>query len=65
MKSIGHARVPTSGQTLDAQLDQLHAQDCVPILRETMSGAKSDRTELKNALAALDQEEWPAAPTVR
>lgn len=53
MKSIGYARVSTSGQTLDAQLDQLRAQGCDPIFQEAMSGARSDRPELKKALAAL------------
>ena len=53
IKSIGYARVSTSGQTLDAQLDQLRTQGCDPIFQETMSGARSDRPELKKALAAL------------
>lgn len=57
MKSIGYARVSTSGQTLDTQLDQLRAQDCDPIFRETMSGVRSDRPELKKALAALGQDD--------
>lgn len=55
MKSIGYARVSTSGQTLDAQLDQLAAQGCDPVFRETMSGARADRPELAKALAALSE----------
>jgi DNA invertase Pin-like site-specific DNA recombinase len=54
-KAIGYARVSTSGQTLDAQLEQLKAAGCDPIFRETMSGARSDRPELKKALAGLSE----------
>lgn len=50
---IGYARVSTSGQTLAAQLDQLSAAGCTAIYRETASGARSDRPELRKALAAL------------
>jgi DNA invertase Pin-like site-specific DNA recombinase len=54
MKAIGYARVSTSGQTLDAQLDQLRAAGCDLIFKETMSGAQANRPELKKALAVLD-----------
>ena len=50
---IGYARVSTSGQTLDAQLEQLKTHGCDQVFRETMSGARADRPELKNALATL------------
>lgn len=50
---IGYARVSTSGQTLTAQLDQLSAAGCATIYRETASGARTDRPELRAALAAL------------
>lgn len=53
MKMIGYARVSTSGQTLDAQLEQLEAAGCNPVFKETISGARSDRPGLKKALAAL------------
>lgn len=53
---IGYARVSTSGQTLDAQLDQLREHGCDLIFQETMSGARSDRPELRRALAALDED---------
>jgi DNA invertase Pin-like site-specific DNA recombinase len=53
MKMIGYARVSTSGQSLDAQLEQLGAAGCDPMFKETMSGACSDRPELKKALATL------------
>lgn len=55
MKSIGYARVSTSGQTLDVQLDQLRAAGCDLIFQETMSGAQANRPELKRALAILDE----------
>jgi len=55
MLTIGYARVSTSGQTLDAQLDQLIAAGCDPIFQETMSGARSDRPELAKALSALEE----------
>ncbi len=50
---IGYARVSTSGQTLDAQLEQLGAAECDRVFKETVSGARSDRPELKKALDAL------------
>jgi DNA invertase Pin-like site-specific DNA recombinase len=53
--SIGYARVSTSGQTLDAQLKQLRACGCNRVFKETISGARSDRPELKKALAALTE----------
>jgi DNA invertase Pin-like site-specific DNA recombinase len=55
MNSIGYARISTSGQTLDAQLEQLGAAGCDPVFKETMSGARSDRPELRKALATLSE----------
>ncbi|MEO9517479.1 MAG: recombinase family protein [Paracoccaceae bacterium] len=55
MKMIGYARVSTSGQTLDAQVEQLAETCCDNIFQETVSGARSNRPELKNALAALSE----------
>ncbi len=49
-KSCGDA---TYGQTLDAQLEQLHAQGCAPIYREKASGAQADRRELQRMLKAI------------
>ncbi|MCP4185648.1 MAG: recombinase family protein [Hyphomicrobiales bacterium] len=57
MNFIGYARVSTSGQTLDAQLEQLKAHGCDQVFRETMSGARSDRPELKKALAVLSNDD--------
>lgn len=55
MKSVAYARVSTSGQTLDAQLEQLRNHGCDLIFQETMSGARSDRPELAKALDALEE----------
>lgn len=50
---IGYARVSTSGQTLAAQIEQLRAAGCTTIFQETASGARTDRPQLKKAIAAL------------
>lgn len=55
MKMIGYARISTSGQTLDAQLEQLGAAGCGSVFKETMSGVRSDRPELRKALATLSE----------
>ena len=52
-RPLGYARVSTYGQTLDAQLEQLHAQGCANIYREKVSGARADRRELQRLLKAL------------
>lgn len=43
----------TSGQALDAQINQLEAAGCARIFREKVSGAESDRIELKKLLRVL------------
>ncbi len=53
MATIGYARVSTEGQSLEAQIAQLKAMPCDRIYREKISGARSDRPELKKALASL------------
>jgi DNA invertase Pin-like site-specific DNA recombinase len=53
MNLYGYARVSTNGQALDAQVTQLEAAGCARIFREKVSGAKTDRAELKKMLRAL------------
>lgn len=53
MTLIGYARVSTSGQSLDVQIDALTAAGCTTIHKETASGARSKRAALEAALASL------------
>lgn len=48
MATIGYARVSTTGQSLDAQLEALSG--CEKVFREKISGAKDNRPELKAML---------------
>ena len=50
---IGYARVSTSDQNLDLQLDALKKAGCTKIFHDTISGAKSERPGLDDALAYL------------
>jgi DNA invertase Pin-like site-specific DNA recombinase len=49
------ARVSTDGQSVDAQVKQLRAAGAEKVFRETASGAKSDRAQLRRVLAELDK----------
>jgi DNA invertase Pin-like site-specific DNA recombinase len=49
----GYARVSTDGQSVDAQVKQLREAGAEKVFRETASGAKSDRAQLRRALAEL------------
>ena len=49
----GYARVSTDGQSLAAQVAALKAAGAGKVFREVASGAKSDRAQLRKALAAL------------
>jgi DNA invertase Pin-like site-specific DNA recombinase len=53
MEMVGYARVSTRDQKLDLQLDALNQHGCTKIFMEKESGGKTDRPELKNALAYL------------
>jgi DNA invertase Pin-like site-specific DNA recombinase len=50
----GYARVSTDGQSVDAQVRQLTKAGCREVFRETASGAKADRAQLRKLLATLD-----------
>jgi len=52
---IGYARVSTDGQSVDAQVAELQAAGCDKVFRETASGAKTDRAQLRKAIASLGQ----------
>jgi DNA invertase Pin-like site-specific DNA recombinase len=45
---VGYARVSTVDQNLDLQIDALRLAGCEKIFAEKITGATSDRTELKN-----------------
>jgi DNA invertase Pin-like site-specific DNA recombinase len=47
---IGYARVSTSEQNLDSQMDALNEAGCKKIYADKMSGAKVDRPELRKAI---------------
>jgi len=50
---IGYSRVSTDGQTLDAQQAQLKLAGADKIFSETISGAITDRRQLKRAIDSL------------
>ena len=52
---LGYARVSTGGQSLDAQMKPLRAAGAIKVLRETASGARTDRAQLRRALGQLDK----------
>src|SRR6202162_1589553 len=49
-----YARVSTDGQSADAQVRQLKAAGARKVWRETASGAKTDRAQLRRVLYQLD-----------
>jgi DNA invertase Pin-like site-specific DNA recombinase len=53
MTTYGYARVSTTGQDLDGQLGRLKEAGCARVFREKVSGARSDRPELRKAIRAL------------
>lgn len=50
---MGYARVSTTDQNLDRQLDNLKAQGCERIYEEKITGTKASRPELDKMLSAL------------
>jgi len=49
----GYARVSTDGQSVDAQVRALRAAGARQVFRETASGAKTDRAQLRRAVGHL------------
>jgi DNA invertase Pin-like site-specific DNA recombinase len=49
----GYARVSTDGQSVAAQVQRLTAAGCTKVFREVASGAKTDRAQLRRAVAKL------------
>ncbi len=49
----GYARVSTDGQSVDAQVRALRAAGARQVFRETASGAKTNRSQLRRALEQL------------
>ena len=52
---FGYARVSTDGQSVDAQVKALRAAGAEKIFRETASGAKTDRAQLRRAIDGLGE----------
>lgn len=57
MALYGYARVSTDGQSLSAQRQELKDAGCEKVFAETISGAKSDRAQLRRALNALEKDD--------
>jgi hypothetical protein len=57
-RRLGHARVSTYGQTLDAQLEQLRGSGCSKTYREKVTGAHSDRRDFVKMLWGLTPATW-------
>jgi len=53
MARVGYARVSSSGQKLDVQIDKLKQDGCERIFTEKWSGLDQTRPELKNCLDYL------------
>lgn len=53
MAFLGYARVSTDGQTLEAQVSELQAAGARSVFQEKVSGAVTDRPQLKRAINAL------------
>lgn len=51
----GYARVSTTGQDLNTQLDALRKQGCEEIYSEKFTGTKTDRPEFQKLLSILEK----------
>lgn len=50
---IGYARVSTLGQSFDGQIEELQAAGCTNVYREKLSGALTDRPQLRRLLKTI------------
>lgn len=50
----GYARVSTDGQSVESQIQQLRAAGADQVFKETASGAKTDRAQLRRVMAQLE-----------
>lgn len=50
MANVGYARVSTTGQSLEVQLDKLRGYGCDEIFEEKLSGTTANRPRLKECL---------------
>jgi len=53
----GYARVSTDGQSVEAQVKELTAAGCAKVFRETASGAKTDRAQLRRVMDTLSKDD--------
>ena len=53
---VGYARVSTTDQNPDLQIDVLESEGCTKIFKDYASGAKSDREGLEQALEFMREE---------
>lgn len=54
-RKIGYARVSTTEQSTDAQVEALYDAGCDLVFSENVSGAKKDRVRLRDAIAHVGQ----------
>ncbi|MBV7317550.1 recombinase family protein [Shewanella sp. NIFS-20-20] len=53
MARIGYARVSSTGQSLEVQLDKLGGANCDRVYQEKRSGRTADRPEFKACMSYL------------
>ena len=53
----GYARVSTDGRSVDAQVKQLRLAGAEKVVRETLSGAQTDRAGLRQVVARLGKDD--------
>ena len=55
--NYGYARVSTDGQSIDTQVKQLRAAGAEQVFRETASGARADRAQLRRVIEQLQKDD--------